>query len=1517
MLFALTKIQSQAPGSSSLIPIMVPAGNQILSNQNPIGNEMWYSFSLNSPQFYSHVKLNTQGEIYPLIGADFYVYDQLGNPILFQTDSLVNDSSFLFTYNTNNFSDQIFLKLKFNDACDLCLGLTNYNLIISSPISASCIATPTTCQYVANHSFENYPNMPNICNGFSLTTTGNYNFDACQWEQPCNTGTALNGTPDYYNACAFINSAYIHPNNSYNFYTQSYPGGIGHAGLFLYLKTTDGPPSNREYLKTILNSSLTPGNTYTFSIWTKAANLSHFSNGLQVTFFTAPSATCQNNAYPIPPQNSPIAQTYTITNAIISNTTSWVNYSFSFSPPSQPWNSIIIGNFNDNNNTALVFNPNGAPLIYGQPSAYVYIDEVSIIGPDVPITVSASPTNICYGTSSTLTASSPGISSFTWNPGNIIANSIVVSPTVSSIYTVSATNAVNSVTSQTVAVNVYTATPSFSINITNEFFCIPSGQTSGSVNLVASPAGVYSVMSQGLPLTQFTNSITLFPTATSVYSVLSTDGQGCITNKTFTLTKIPCACLAASGPTVGGLVNGGVFSNYLSKLKVVSDVTLAIVPIPNYECENFNIQLASTEYIVYPGVRITLPTSRNGTVAIVGSYFHGCGELWEGIHVPSKHVSVLIQPIYAPGGFTTTLIEDAKVAIEFTNQFDIPCTTNIHLDAKEVTFNKNITSIKISNYQVNQNNYPFKIENCLFTCRSLPIIQNINPLSISSWSNTQDIKNSPSGNTSSLQTPWISNTLFPPSAITSTLYNYFGYPSNGLVLNNVGYTQIPAYFFREMKIGKNGPNDFNCFDNLMEDITALNSNFSVINTVFQEGRRARGSTGITGGKAVVASSAFNEYEANYNRVKIEAGAGNGNFNCRFYEKVAAVETNNYYATFINNTEVFSYVNDYALFPQNNTLGERGFNIRTNHYQMIDIKKNKLYNIKNAVMIGLDNVVLFGNTFREIGSIFVEENSVNRYLGPIPGTANPYVNIGVSIMDPLALPTQTNVAVSAGNFVNANTFSNVHNAVSVMNISHSPTGINNNTITMINSTAAFAFQRGVHGAQCLKSLGITKNTITGPPNYITNPSLGVMKAISVSMSSSLAVRCNSTSSTTRGIEFNGTTQFTDYFEDNHMSNQQYGLVLDNNAVISGSNAVGGINRPTNNVWNGTWSVPNYKTAAFSGSTAQNSRLYIYYGLGNIDPNGSAEPSIGPIDRFFHNAPGFFQNTLISSNYVSLGCRIGGGNNGGGNGNGNGGGNMAARLLLEQAVNNSISYANNVIESQHIDKTSAYRSLKANPTIMNGSSILNTFYITAQTNYLEEMLNVEESLAINSLNIAQSQISALTPTNAIESNYQNFYQIHKNYKNGSYNITDSLNLIYIANLCPYVDGAIVFQARALYNIIYQGYYTFFDNCVIEQNRMAESTKYNDKGGLQNLVNLKTSISPNPNNGKYSIYLNEELISRTVFVKVFDITGRIVFENSYKNENQTKIQVENKLVNGIYLMEISTEEGILDIHRLIITN
>lgn len=163
------------------------------------------------------------------------------------------------------------------------------------------------------------------------------------------------------------------------------------------------------------------------------------------------------------------------------------------------------------------------------------------------ISVSANPTLVCEGYTTALTAVSP-VNGFTWSPSitPITGSNVIVAPLSTTIYTVSASDGTCAGT-QTVLVTTKT-TPSIVPSTTFVTVCL--GQ---SVTLSASGAGVNGsyVWSPGGGTTQ---SITIAPTTSTLYTVIGTNSLNCSNN-----TSIPIQ--VATGPTLVLATNKSLICN--------------------------------------------------------------------------------------------------------------------------------------------------------------------------------------------------------------------------------------------------------------------------------------------------------------------------------------------------------------------------------------------------------------------------------------------------------------------------------------------------------------------------------------------------------------------------------------------------------------------------------------------------------------------------------------------------------------------------------------------------------------------------------------------------------------------------------------------------------------------------------------------------------------------------------------------------------------------------------------------
>jgi Secretion system C-terminal sorting domain/Calx-beta domain len=157
-----------------------------------------------------------------------------------------------------------------------------------------------------------------------------------------------------------------------------------------------------------------------------------------------------------------------------------------------------------------------------------------IVNPAPVVTASTSAASICVGNTATL--SGTGAATYNWMPGNISGASVSVTPSATTTYTVTGTNAAGCTNTSTVAVTV-NALPTVAATTSSASICVGNTAT-----LSGTGAATYN----WLPGNLSGASVTVTPAATQTYTLTGTDANGCVNTSTVAVTVNALPTVTAS-----------------------------------------------------------------------------------------------------------------------------------------------------------------------------------------------------------------------------------------------------------------------------------------------------------------------------------------------------------------------------------------------------------------------------------------------------------------------------------------------------------------------------------------------------------------------------------------------------------------------------------------------------------------------------------------------------------------------------------------------------------------------------------------------------------------------------------------------------------------------------------------------------------------------------------------------------------------------------------------------------------
>lgn len=907
-----------------------------------------------------------------------------------------------------------------------------------------------------------------------------------------------------------------------------------------------------------------------------------------------------------------------------------------------------------------------------------------------------------------------------------------------------------------------------------------------------------------------------------------------------------------------------------------------------------NTIIQDCELKISPNVSIVvLPNSQ---LSISGSHLYSCNDMWSGIVVQNNGTL----NISGSAAHPSSLIEDAVIAVEAIGNGTLTSGTAFRISNS--IFNRNGVDIYLHDYQRNIASYPFFINGNVFTCRDIPFTANTLV-----WPSVGAVSASVVP-TNPLQSPYINNAVY--SATNAAAYlkpPMSGQKSQvGIKMKNVGYSfgtfTVGGMTYREIVIG-GSIGKGNIFDNKIYGIDAFNANFTSYDNIYQNMVQTGkgGSVGSIGIQAVADNGVMGNL--NIDRIRViptntMTGAGNN----KFYDCSTAMKVDNYSEMEMSYNEVRSTQVNSAPVVLINHTGLNGISCRTGKFLMCNINNNKLYNIENGIIF-IASVVTSTNTSipsqQRSGQLNIQNNVIQPHLPGYTITSQ-YVSNGIYAASILLAAPQYSTIGTTSVVISGNKISDVWRGIYTANWYKKDIRVQSNCITLRNDSYG-NIQYGIESANNIpmNSFGVLmyNNSVSGPVGASAK-----MKGIWVSMSTQNAVRCNSVSSVSNGIEYSGTSAPCQ-FMGNMMQNCSNGYVLSNNAIIGQQGSAG---QPSDNRWVGSMIFRTFVDAS-------NSLFSVLY-VRNNPP--IYNPLIGPAGFASGGVPYTSFGAVVYTTGPSLVCPPIGPCN-----------NIVPPppivtlvpppfnnpniAVLEKIAQNQIPAFSDTATSRFINQNHLFRTLLATPSLTTASGILQQFLTQNQlalTNK-EKFNQIETDINSGNFTAAQSKITSVNPQNTAESNHKLFYDIYLRYlQNGAISANDSSSIWNIANGCPYKDGSVVYQARAMWNMLNENIVVFEDNCTISD--AGSKLNYFQQHENKRISSDEINIYPNPNNGSFVVMVSERGVYK---IEVTDVSGKLLLSEERYITDKTEMKLNVKA--GVYFMRIYDENKKMTVKKVVV--
>jgi Secretion system C-terminal sorting domain len=585
---------------------------------------------------------------------------------------------------------------------------------------------------------------------------------------------------------------------------------------------------------------------------------------------------------------------------------------------------------------------------------------------------------------------------------------------------------------------------------------------------------------------------------------------------------------------------------------------------------------------------------------------------------------------------------------------------------------------------------------------------------------------------------------------------------------------------------------------------------------------------------------------------------------------------------------------------NNKVGCAGITVISNKLDNTAIKNNSIYNhfvgVRFFSSLGLPATTSFGNAT-------ISGNTINR----INATASTTAFCASGIFANMTLGSGASVPTLKTLTIDANVLNGVYEGINVSNynLTNVLAVAASNDITLVDDPNAVSASVTHFGLRSANNGGnfthtLSANTVRGIANTNVAANQRVVN-FELTGNSNSGIICNRSTIGYTGFKFAGThlnTQWRNAITDDASSSHWWVLHLANgnigdqgNATFTNDNRFGNINGGAA----GAGVNASGHTNVTGGSGACLSRIFTRSGvLPFRSTTNSGLTTLAYSTSTLVCSP-LSSLPLLASPPALVGCSpapplpvapsgtpISG-----------------SIAQMEAIALNTITYSSNAATNKWLADYTLYRQLANDSSSRNATSTLSTFYTSGATTTIKNLVAIEDLLTQGNTSAASALLSTIAPSNSIETNYKNFYSAYVNYMSNIMTVADAETVRLLALTCPADNGLVVFNARAMHNMLNPNQFTMYpNNCSGSSNKQALDQEE------EQINNGRKQYSIYPNPASKGFFIAGNGTSGSIAIEVVDAQGKIVLQQSCVL-GIVPCYIPVQLTAGVYIVNIFNNE------------